>query len=352
MRRTRQIVAFGTITCSALLLISLITPTAASGRPRPRVSVLLSGLSSPKGLALASDGNLFLSQGAFGPPGACAARILPKGPDRGQTIEVTDPQTVTDVAEGPDGSGWAIGGDRVLYRQHLGGGDRTVLDIPAYQETDPDPFDQEGAPYGIQSLTDWASSPRAMPWWPMLPPTTCSASLPRATPRPWPASTSRSISTEPPPTRGGFPANERCRGRAHHRQRSAPTAGLRGRAQRLPVPSPAPPTDLAHRSERQRGCCCSANTPTARLRILLSEGRFTSINDIAFNLQKPRRFSTCTSSPPCGALCVRGGIRDRRVPPCGRTSEGPGVANARPGSPSVCCQSLAVSSSPVAGRYS
>lgn len=142
MRGTRRIVALGIITCSSLL-VTLVAPTAASARPR--VQVLLSGLSSPKGLALALDGNLIVGQGAFGPPAPVLVYLL-KGPDRGDTIEITEPINVVDVAEGPDGSGWAIGGDRVLYRQDLSGNIEPVLDIAAYQETDPDPFDQEDAP--------------------------------------------------------------------------------------------------------------------------------------------------------------------------------------------------------------
>ena len=62
-----------------------------------------------------------------------------------------------DVAEAPDGSGWAIGGDAVLYRQEAGGDIEAVLDVRAYQEGDPDPFDQEGIPtesnpYGLAIL--------------------------------------------------------------------------------------------------------------------------------------------------------------------------------------------------------
>jgi endonuclease/exonuclease/phosphatase family metal-dependent hydrolase len=79
------------------------------------------------------------------------------GPDRGDTIDVSEPVNVIDVAEGPDGSGWAIGQDRVLYRQDLDGNIEAVLDIAAYQETDPDPYDQEGNPtesnpYGLAVL--------------------------------------------------------------------------------------------------------------------------------------------------------------------------------------------------------
>jgi hypothetical protein len=154
VRRTRRIIALGIITVLALLLTALIAPTAASARPRIRV--LLTGLSSPKGLALTSEGNLIVGQGAFGPPAPVLIYLL-RGPDRGDTIEVSEPVNVIDVAEGPDGSGWAIGQDRVLYRQDLDGNIEAVLDIAAYQETDPDPYDQEGNPtesnpYGLAVL--------------------------------------------------------------------------------------------------------------------------------------------------------------------------------------------------------
>jgi hypothetical protein len=153
MGRARRIIA-PSVASVALVLASLIAPTVASARPR--IDVLLSGLSSPKGLAPTFDGNLIVGQGAFGPPGPVLLYVL-NGPDRGDTVELTDPVNVVDVAESPDGSGWAIGGDAVLYRQEVGGGIEAVLDIRAYQAGDPDPFDQEGNPtesnpYGLAIL--------------------------------------------------------------------------------------------------------------------------------------------------------------------------------------------------------
>jgi hypothetical protein len=153
MSRVRRTVA-PCIATAALVLTSLIAPTAAWARPK--IDVLLSGLSSPKALAPSLDGNLLLGQGAFGPPGPVLLYIV-KGPHRGDTIELTDPVNVMDIVESPDGSTWAIGGDGVLYRQEVGGDIEAVLDIHAYQSEDPDPFDQEGNPtesnpYGLAIL--------------------------------------------------------------------------------------------------------------------------------------------------------------------------------------------------------
>ena len=153
MSKVRRIVA-PCIATAAVVLASLIAPTAAWARPK--IEVLLSDLSSPKALAPSLDGNLIVGQGAFGPPGPVLLYIV-KGPDRGDTIELTDPVNVMDIVESPDGSVWAIGGDGVLYRQEAGGEIEAVLDIHAYQAEDPDPFDQEGIPtesnpYGLAAL--------------------------------------------------------------------------------------------------------------------------------------------------------------------------------------------------------
>ena len=338
MRRTRLIVAFGTITCSVLLLVSLIAPTAASGRPRARVSVLLSGLSSPKGLALASDGNLFIGQGAFGPPGPVLIYVL-KGPDRGQTIEVTEPETVTDVAEGPDGSGWAIGGDRVLYRQAPGGEIEPVLDIPAYQETDPDPFDQEGAPtesnpYGLAIL----------PTGDALVADAAANDLLRVTPEGDATTMARfdveSISTSHLPPEEGFPPRIDAE--------AVPTTVTIGpdgwvyvgELKGFPF---RPRTSRIWRIDPNAdGVLCSANTPAAGCASI--QGRFTSINDIAFNLQNSTLYVYQLAAggalafeagfetgefPPAVLLKIKGGERTRLA--VGRLSEPGGVVVARGG---------------------
>jgi hypothetical protein len=155
MTSTRRIGAIG-VTCTALIVSMMITTTAASARPR--AEVLLSGLSSPKALTIDTDGNPIVGQGAFGPPGPILEYVL-RGADRGTTIELFGATNVVDLAVAPDGTGWAIGGDQILYRADTDGTIDAVLDIPAYQETDPDPVDQEDFPeetnpFGLTVLPD------------------------------------------------------------------------------------------------------------------------------------------------------------------------------------------------------
>ncbi len=123
---------------------------------RGRVQVLLKDLSSPKGIAIGSSRSVIIGQGAFGPPGP-ALEYVYKGRDKGTTTPLTDPVNIVDVAMTPDGAGWAIGGDLVLYRQALDGTISPILDIAAYQQTDPDPYnvDEDPAqsnPYGLAAL--------------------------------------------------------------------------------------------------------------------------------------------------------------------------------------------------------
>lgn len=137
--------------CTVLAVTALILPASASAHARPgggpssepAAEVLLSGLSSPKGLASTLGGDLVIGQGAFGPPGP----VLRFDRHKGTTTELTGPRNVTDVATGLDGSLWAIGNDLVLYRK--GWFDEAlepVLDIAAYQQVDVDPFDIENNP--------------------------------------------------------------------------------------------------------------------------------------------------------------------------------------------------------------
>ena len=153
MRRTPRIAALGIAGALMLSVTSGATPASAHGK----VEVLLSGLSSPKGVTIDTDGSPIVAQGAFGPPGPVVKYVL-RGRDHGDTIDITDPVNVIDVAVAPDDSAWAIGGDGILYRAAPG---RTsidaVLDIPAYQKGDPDPVDQddfaeESNPYGLTAL--------------------------------------------------------------------------------------------------------------------------------------------------------------------------------------------------------
>jgi hypothetical protein len=155
MSRIRRIGVLG-VTCAALIVSMVIGTTAASARPR--AEVLLSGLSSPKALTIGTDGNPIVGQGAFGPPGPILEYVL-RGPNRGTTIEFFGATNVVDIAVASDNSAWAIGGDLILYRVDMDGNVDAVLDIPAYQETDPDPVDQggdaaESNPYGLTVLPD------------------------------------------------------------------------------------------------------------------------------------------------------------------------------------------------------
>ena len=120
--------------------------------------MLLDDLSSPKGIAVTDRGEPAVGQGAFGGPGPVLVYLL-QGPNRGSTVEVTEPLNLVDIAISPlDGTGWGIGSqDLTLYHQLADGTIVAVLDIAAYQATDPDPVDQddfpeESNPYGLTIL--------------------------------------------------------------------------------------------------------------------------------------------------------------------------------------------------------
>lgn len=151
MRSWRSFVALGVV--SVALLGTAVVAPAPAGATKP-ITELLTGLSSPKGLAVNGSGDPVVAQGAFGAPGPVLVHVL-RGRDRGQTFEVTDPVNLTDVAVSPlDDTGWAIGGDGVLYHQLADGTIVPVLNIIEYQQGDPDPVDQdnfpeESNPYGL-----------------------------------------------------------------------------------------------------------------------------------------------------------------------------------------------------------
>ena len=152
MRSVRSLVGLATLLATAVLAL----PMASAAHP-PKV--LLSDLSSPKGLATTASGDPVVAQGAFGPPGPVLVYFL-RGPDRGTTFEATDPLNLIDVAISPlDGTGWGIGGDGVLYHQLADGTVVAVLTIADYQQGDPDPVDQdnfpeESNPYGLAVTRD------------------------------------------------------------------------------------------------------------------------------------------------------------------------------------------------------
>jgi hypothetical protein len=136
------------------MLAALLAASTSSAKPAARV--LLSDLSSPKALALSLAGNPIVGQGTFGPPGPILEYTL-RGSGRGSTTEILDEAAVVDIAVTPDGAGWAIGGDQMLYRQADDGTVEPILDIAAYQLEDLDPVDQddlpeETNPYGLTAL--------------------------------------------------------------------------------------------------------------------------------------------------------------------------------------------------------
>ena len=122
-----------------------------------KVRVLAEGLSSPKGVATNGTATPSSRRARSVRPGRCSCSR--SGPDRGDSFPVTDPVNLTDVAISPkDDTGWGIGPGEdehvYLYHQLSDGTIETVLDITAYQVTDPDPTDQddfpeESNPYGL-----------------------------------------------------------------------------------------------------------------------------------------------------------------------------------------------------------
>lgn len=140
----------------ATFLVAAV-PAAADDDHGGRVNVLLRDLSSPKGLAIGSSRSLIVGQGAYGPP-ASAFEYFFKGSKQGTSTPLTDPVNLVDVVETPDGAGWGIGGDRILYRQAPGGPIEAILDIAAYQIADPDPYNNpmqdpvETNPFGLAAL--------------------------------------------------------------------------------------------------------------------------------------------------------------------------------------------------------
>lgn len=144
MRRLGRV--FGAVVAVSFVgVVTVPGGAAADDDHHGAVKVLLDGLNSPKGLALNTERNLVVGQGAFGPPSPALLYIL-HGPDRGNAFEVTAPANLIDVAISPlDGTGWGIGNGLLLH-QLADGTVVTVLDIGAYQAGDPDPVDQDGDP--------------------------------------------------------------------------------------------------------------------------------------------------------------------------------------------------------------
>lgn len=152
MRRSSRVIVL-VVLSTALALTSVLLPSVASASGP--VKVLLDELSSPKGLSLTPAGDLVVGQGAFGPPAPVLYYDL-HGRNKGDVTELTPPENVMDVAIGADAA-WGLGADQILYRAEIGGSPEPVANIPEYQESDPDPVDQDGDPaetnpYGLAVL--------------------------------------------------------------------------------------------------------------------------------------------------------------------------------------------------------
>ena len=152
-RRLAGLVSAGLFIGATLLFAAAPVTAHDDGSAR----VLLDDLNSPKAIALASRSSVLIGQGAYGPPGA-AFEYFFKGAKRGTSTTIVDGVNLVDVAVTPDGAGWGIGGDRVLYRQAPGGPIEAILDIAAYQKADLDPYNNpvedpaETNPFGLAAL--------------------------------------------------------------------------------------------------------------------------------------------------------------------------------------------------------
>src|SRR4051794_16403416 len=91
---------------AAMAVVAVGTTAAPAAARSAPVQVLLDGLSSPEGLAVSGD-DAVIAQGAFGPPGPVLALAL-RGAERGQTVEVTGPLSLTDVVVAPSGVGYGL----------------------------------------------------------------------------------------------------------------------------------------------------------------------------------------------------------------------------------------------------
>jgi hypothetical protein len=156
MQRSRTVL--GLVGAVSVIGMAVAPQVASASGHDGAVTVLKTGLSSPRGLALNANSDLVIGQGAFGPPGPALIYDL-TGANRGQVRPKTEPQGLTDVAISPlDGTGWGIqpvpgpnvngdeNPDAHLVHRLADGTVRDVLDIAAYQAADPDPTDQEGLP--------------------------------------------------------------------------------------------------------------------------------------------------------------------------------------------------------------
>lgn len=154
-RRVGSLIGAAVLIGSAFLAAA--SPAAADDDRRGQATVIRSELSSPKALTLLTRNSLVYGQGAYGAPGPAVEYVF-RGSGKGTSTDLTDPVNIVDIAVTPDGAGWAIGGDQVLYRQAEGGAITPILDIAAYQKADLDPYNNpvedpaETNPFGLAAL--------------------------------------------------------------------------------------------------------------------------------------------------------------------------------------------------------
>jgi hypothetical protein len=154
-RRRSTLVSVGLVLGATMLLAA--TPVVAHSDSSGHIRVVLSGLDSPKALALLDKRTLAIGQGAYGPPAPAFSYVF-KGVDKGAQTNLTDPVQIVDAVVTPDGAGWAIATDHILYRQATDGTISPILDIAAYQAADPDPYNNpaedpaETNPFGLAAL--------------------------------------------------------------------------------------------------------------------------------------------------------------------------------------------------------
>jgi hypothetical protein len=129
-----------------LAVIALLGLTITSGAPAGAAgpTVLLDGLSSPKGLTLDGNGNPVISQGALAGPGPTLRYHL----GTGQVDTLSVPQATNGIAWAKTGdSFWTLGAYfRALLRNHVKEAPVVTARLARYDIENPDPYDQEGAP--------------------------------------------------------------------------------------------------------------------------------------------------------------------------------------------------------------
>ncbi|CAN5447752.1 hypothetical protein BH10ACT1_BH10ACT1_15900 [soil metagenome] len=135
---------------------------APAGASPPQATVLATGLSSPKGLALDKDHQPLVGQGAFGPPGPILRyRTLPPAAGSLQAISPVLPTTSLAYVRKTN-TLWVLGGDGKLYRQRRAGeAPAFVADIAGFAATHPDPGNNpadgpatESNPFGVAALSN------------------------------------------------------------------------------------------------------------------------------------------------------------------------------------------------------